>query len=66
MINLVKLIFSIAWIISSILIAYMFYVTVQTTYTILELWGYATIYGLSFLGSSILTYNVLFLNQKNK
>jgi len=61
--KLVKIIFFISWFISTILISYMLYITIQTTYNYLELWAYISMYALSFIGSSILTYNIMFLSH---
>jgi len=61
--RLVKILFFISWIISTALISYMLYITIQTTYNYLELWAYISMYTLSFIGSSILTYNIMFLTH---
>lgn len=58
--RLVKTLFFSAWLISIILVGYMVYITVQSTYRTAELWAYIVMYSFTLIGSSVLTYNVLF------
>lgn len=58
--HIVKLVFFIAWILSLLLTAYMFYITMDSVNSSMQRWGYAVMYAITVIASSLITYNVLF------
>lgn len=58
--HLVKIVFFAAWLLSLVLTAYMFYITIDAAGSAAQKWGYGVMYGITVIASSLITYNVLF------
>ncbi len=58
--HIVKLVFFVSWVLSLLLTAYMFYITMESVNSSAQKWGYAVMYAITVIASSLITYNVLF------